>query len=621
MADDAGFAFALTIRESLFNNALLAGYADGTFPRRLSTAVFPGGQLPGGPPDAALNVYLAPPTVTCDAADNRLVLAIEMWGRLSATIDGVAEAAQIDGHLALRIAPDFVVSGTNLVLSPPSDHVSVAAWSFSVIPPGHFSADATAYLSGPLFAQRLQATVQLGIALGIISLPPIDISFLNADPGTLQMDTAARVRTSAVVIGLSLRALDLMGNPDLLDDFAGPNDLAAATNKDALPVLLGDVLAEAADEVSSNGATLQSLTVTPGTGKLLVAGKASNSLGSANFSFSVIPSMFAYRPGAAFVYLKKPVYVKQRSWPALVFTIADVSVDVSLALWVDIVGGIAAVLNIGIPLILHDLANGIAAELTNTIAGSTSALPAPVPRVRRLPPASPGGPVMRVAMTDYEITPDGSTIGVTVTPEAPPGMLIGPVSIPADLAGEALSYTVRTPLGIVTDDPALRIRWTVIDLATGHPLLNDDGPASGRAAFSFTPATLGPGLALLGVTVRVYRVLGAQITDFLNDAIRLVIGPARRPGAYVRWYYDVKNPQVTFDGAAGAYAGEAVAKRHSNYHRTDKPCANEARRSRYTYQVETLDSLPFPVTDIALHRAELCDYCFYGGPSGERVAL
>ena len=148
-----------------------------------------------------------------------------------------------------------------------------------------------------------------------------------------------------------------------------------------------------------------------------------------------------------------------------------------------------------------------------------------------------------------------------------------------------------------------------------------DGPASGRAAFSFIPATLGPGLSLFGVTVRVYRVLGAQITDFLNDAIRLSIGPARQPGAYVRWYYDVKNPQVTFDGTAYAYAGEAVVKRHANYHRTDRPCANESRRSRYTYQVETLDSLPFSVTDIALHRAELCDYCFYGGPGGERVAL
>jgi hypothetical protein len=47
----------------------------------------------------------------------------------------------------------------------------------------------------------------------------------------------------------------------------------------------------------------------------------------------------------------------------------------------------------------------------------------------------------------------------------------------------------------------------------------------------------------------------------------------------------------------------------------------EARRSRYTYQQDVLDTLPFSVSDIALHRAELCDYCFYGGPAGLRPSL
>jgi hypothetical protein len=116
---------------------------------------------------------------------------------------------------------------------------------------------------------------------------------------------------------------------------------------------------------------------------------------------------------------------------------------------------------------------------------------------------------------------------------------------------------------------------------------------------------------------------GATVTDFVNDGITLAIrGPLPR-GAYIRWYYDVKNPNVRFDTTANAwaYTGEAVVKRHSNYHRTDKPCAMEARRSRYTYQQDVLDTLPFSVSDIALHRAELCDYCFYGGPAGLRPSL
>jgi hypothetical protein len=81
---------------------------------------------------------------------------------------------------------------------------------------------------------------------------------------------------------------------------------------------------------------------------------------------------------------------------------------------------------------------------------------------------------------------------------------------------------------------------------------------------------------------------------------------------------------VRFDDKsdAWAYAGEVVVKRHSKFHRTDHPCANVVgRKSRYTYEIDILDALPFPVADIAAHRSELCDYCFYGGPTGIRPAL
>ena len=123
--------------------------------------------------------------------------------------------------------------------------------------------------------------------------------------------------------------------------------------------------------------------------------------------------------------------------------------------------------------------------------------------------------------------------------------------------------------------------------------------------------------------MRVYRPFCATVTDFVNDGITLAIRAPLSPGSYIRWYYDVKNPNVNFDPKANAwaYTGDALVKRHSNYHRTDKPCAMEARRSRYTYQQEVLDTLPFSVSDIALHRPELCDYCFYGGPAGLRPSL
>ena len=109
----------------------------------------------------------------------------------------------------------------------------------------------------------------------------------------------------------------------------------------------------------------------------------------------------------------------------------------------------------------------------------------------------------------------------------------------------------------------------------------------------------------------------------MNEGVNLTVREPLPPGAYKRWWYDVKNPQVQYDAKSDrfSYAGEAVQHRHSNWHRTDKPCKNAAKSSRYTYLDEVLDTLPFHVRDIALHRAELCDYCFYGGPAGIRPAL
>jgi hypothetical protein len=34
-----------------------------------------------------------------------------------------------------------------------------------------------------------------------------------------------------------------------------------------------------------------------------------------------------------------------------------------------------------------------------------------------------------------------------------------------------------------------------------------------------------------------------------------------------------------------------------------------------------LHTLPFSVSEIAVHQAELCDCCFYGGPAGIRLSL
>lgn len=622
MSDDAGFAVAITVRQNLLNNAILIAYASDTFPHTLSH------DLPDGPPDASIDFFLGPPQITCKS-DNTMTIAVDMWGSMSVTLNSAVQTGDVAAHLTIRIQPSFEVRGNTLVLGFDDINQDVVAteWDYTVIGAG-FTPDADSYLRSDVFRARLQHAIQLAILLQQVKLPNIDISFLgdgilNAVKG---MMAYSRVVDGALLLGLDIDVdavtghITTTGDVNQLVDFARGNDVAAVTNAVAVPVLLQQVQSEVSDQVAQAGASLDKLQITAQNGRFHVEGKASNSQGTANFSFNITPSMYAWKPGAFFQFVPRYVKVNPRSWPALGFTTTDVQTDVDTSPWLTIISVILAVINPIIPVIVFTMASDTAYHLNGDITSANTGTP--LPRVQHLKPSTPGGPRVRVEIADYEITTDGTYIGITARPQALPGALIGLTSIPSDFSAEPLGYTVRLPLGIVTDDPALRIRWTVND-SSGNILLTDDGKAAGREQFTLSPAVVAPGSSPLGIGVRVYRALGAQLTDFLNDSITLNIrGPLPR-GAYVRWYYDVKNPQVTFDdkNQSWAYKGELRVKRHSNLHRTDQPCKNAQKRSRYEYQTDILDSLPFPLADIALHRSELCDYCFFGGPGGVRPAL
>ena len=154
-------------------------------------------------------------------------------------------------------------------------------------------------------------------------------------------------------------------------------------------------------------------------------------------------------------------------------------------------------------------------------------------------------------------------------------------------------------------------------------MLNAEGAAQNRRRLEFTPTALGSQVDRFAVVCRVFRVLGPFTTELFNETIRLEVGPFLPQGAFVRWRYDVKNPQIDYDGAAEqwSYIGDRVVKRWSKFHRTDKPCKNVNHRSRFTYSDEVLDDLPFPINDIDGNRYRLCDYCFFGGPASTIAKL
>jgi hypothetical protein len=373
------------------------------------------------------------------------------------------------------------------------------------------------------------------------------------------------------------------------------------------------------DQIDQYDATLERLDITCEEGRFRVSGRASMTGGAANFSLAAVPRMTYGRPGAFIPMYKKTMVIKGRSWLALSFAPADVHVDIDRSDWVILTEAVGGVLTLGfLPFAVEAFLSEVVRNITGGIQSSDLNTDGVTPRVRRF-----GDPPTRFKIEQFEIHTSGVFIGISSRLEAPGARLSGIQSIPRNFTGRAVRYEVQLPFDALESDPFLHIRWTVVDLDSGNVLLDQDGLAQNRRRFEFTPGALGSQTNRFAVVCRVFRVLGPFTTELLNETIRLEVGSFLPKGAFVRWHYYVKNPQIKYDGAAQQwlYTGDAVVEHWSKFHRTDKPCKNANHRSRFVYFDEVLDDVPFPIADVAGNRYRLCDYCFFGGPASTIAKL
>jgi hypothetical protein len=184
LSDHAGFAAAVTVREQVLKTALLAAYANGSFPTTLTA------DLPGGPPEVATDLFLGRPEVTCEGATNLLVLSLSARGPLRVTADGMEHTVQIAGQLQLTIRLVFVVvkSDSSLQLRPTGDDIVARQMTVSVTSAGT-PADIVAYLTGEQFKSRMQQAIRTGCrspaVAGEPARPPVPVLLLRR-PGRRQ---------------------------------------------------------------------------------------------------------------------------------------------------------------------------------------------------------------------------------------------------------------------------------------------------------------------------------------------------------------------------------------------------------------------------------------------------
>ena len=622
MPDHAGFAAAVTLRDRVLNDTLLNFYHAGTLShslsRSLQEATFPRGSV---------NLFAQPPQVIfSDTDDQNGILRLRGSGTISiftGVVPLVTEVRDIQWQADLRVKPEVIVAAKVVLITAKSADYELAGWQFDVLSGTPFSPTANAYLNDIRFLSQLLEWLKT--LVGDIGFP-LDFRSLGQLGETKFFDATIKVVQGALILGLNVDNGEVatQGERDQLHDFAGDNHLAFVINRDIIPAMLRKSEAEVRATVAQQGVTLGPLTITPEAGRLRVTGRGSMTGGAANFSVALIPVMTYTLPGAFVWTSRARVPIRARTWRALTFAPTDISIDVdraSLLVAFEVVFGIltGGWFPAVVELIIQETIRNITGQIQSTDVNTHG----PLPLVRRIGPLRPGGPTTRIAIEQFEIGTEGIFLGMTSRLETKAPVVSGLKSLPRNFAHRTIRYDVPLPVGARADDPFLRVRWTVVNLDTNSILLNEDDVALNRLSFSFAPAVLDENSNRFAVICRVYRMLGPSATELLNQTIRLDVGLPLEPDTYVRWRYEVSNPQIAFDDEAKTYSylGDAGVRRWSKIHRTDKPCRSVSRRSHWLVSFESFDELPFPIHTISDNRDRLCDYCFFGGPGSVRSSL
>jgi hypothetical protein len=633
LGNDAGFAAAVTIRQQVLQDKLTATYASGQFPSTLTY------ELSGGPPDASVSFFLGEPDIACEGTTNLLVVTVPVWGGVTVTEDAPT-TVQVKGLIEVTIVPDFrLVTATDpktqYAQLNPLTTVAVRRWTATVTsadPP----LDIGGYVTGDMFRMRLQTTISGAVLFGQISLPQIPLDYLHGIPAFVSENEIQSVAVDgALLLGFAVGSDSptgpLPGDVAALTDFAGAFDLAAFVNPLAARLFFSEVQDDLASAAASQGATLDTdaLSITPADGHAYVTGRLDATGGTLNFSFDVIPNMASYAgPGAVWqaytlehwVDAHRHAFVNPRSWPALWFTTANAQSDVDASWWVDLLYVLALV-----PALLYFLPKFSNAEVSFDDQVHNHPPTAPYPRVQHTAPP-PGGIILRTALDSFDLSPDGISVGVHVSAKPTTIAVMGPAIVPSSYAAEPLRYTLRLPSGALPSDPTLRVAWTLTNAVSGTVLASqDDQVADPSPAFEFRPSSFASN-SEFDIHGRLYRLFGTDAADVGTAMTSLRLRGALAPGAYVRWRAVSVKPQVTFDTTNGQwkYGGDVHVQRQSKWHRTDAPCQASkgyAGRGRLSPNAQYADTLPFPLEKLDQFRPILCDYCFFGGPTGMNARL
>jgi hypothetical protein len=622
-----GFAAVVAMRDTALDDLARVLYHAGRIQRRLNATSPAFGTIP------ALTFHdlvMDPPTLDLQRPGTphpvpgvvRVGLRLRARGPVTIQAQGIP-SERVDSTVELLVVVDAratLVNGRMRIgIDPTSaqlDQLEVTPFDGSSFSPGN---------AAQLRRADLRAWLAIGLQVVLAQqadlFPPFDISFLGSvvnSPGTqaqlavdanrLLLGIDATIPASGVV-----PAVTTTGDITKIRDICGSSDIALVTNPAVLSASFSSIASRISTMATAQGASLASFTVTSVDGHIPVAGRVNHDAGTLDFSLEATPSI-----GGGTKPSEKSLYI----------SLSDVVVTITPAWWAVLL----SVLSLGIvAFIIEFFSSFVRTNIVNGVITQPSTNAGAARRTFTLPGVT--DPIIALDVNQFRAYDDGLVVGLLLTPDYRSAKVTGQTQIDiADLAivhDHPVKFTATLGHDAVAEDPYLRIRWEVRGIDGRSWLVKDGRVRDDGLTLSLVYISL-PWLlqAHYRVSCRVYRTRGSASEEILDETLPLsVMDRLDRTRPYVRWVHQTQVPMVTVqpDGSR-TELGTKVVTRRSKLHRTAFPgrCKMVSRYSLSWLSapasvpgpvLEYLDDLPFPQASLASHRGEVCDYCFYGGPT------
>ena len=608
----AGFAASIALREELLQDFLRILHGANKLPHRLS------GSLGG----VNATLFLDVPRIRCSRSNTvNVALYITAWGTVTSTSfpfhkDDVVFSARILVRPKLSLTQSPRTTNQLTVGVDPTtavvDEIKVSAMNGQELSPS-----IRAYIATPAFKTQVAGLVNKHLVDAGAFSPPLSLAFLGP-LGTAPGSVTARVVDGALAIGFDtdIDGTATRGDGAALMNTVGGQDLGVWINPAALSLFTAPARARIENVVSANGAVLDSLVFDLLDGKLHISGKASRpGQGSVTFSLDLTTR-------TALRYNKAGVQVEEWSMEQ-----QNVVVEVQRAWWVYVIEALLVSNSLGISIFVIE---SIVGMIRNDIYFAVKASGGQQLAVRnqKFTFADTEEPEIHLAIERWELHQVGIFTGVSLRPRFRTGSLSGPSAVSVEDASRGSQwFHVTLPFGVHPADPRVYVRWTARRNDTNDVIAASDGPAGDNMSFQLTAPVLmlAPSLT---IECRVYRALETT-TELFGARTLLAIQDQHfdRTHPYVRWEHPVRTPEVRVErDGSRTYVGTLDRHRVSAIHRTDYP-ARCQMVTRYSDAVlpeddgsgrphlQYLDQLPFPRAYLNDNRSQVCDYCFFGGPT------